>query len=153
MIERVAGCFVRGQSYFRRCYTILTHPIAAVPYLVVLVDTKMLERQHRELSEPTTAHACFLITYPLPSTRRALLGGRIYSSIRVRFDFAGRKDRYSKGGTCVAYVIRNLWAASYISFNSNDNLCRDCNIDKGSAIRHWWRLERSRRRDKGRCRC
>ena len=66
-MERVVGQFVRGQSCFRRCYTILTHIQAAASYLLVmLVDTKMLERQHRELSEPANAHACFLIMYPFP---------------------------------------------------------------------------------------
>ena len=79
-----------------------TYPITAAPYLlVVLVDTKMLKQQQCELSEPANAHVCFLITYPfLPPTRRALLGGRIYTASRFCFDFSGQKDGYSNGCTC-----------------------------------------------------
>jgi len=43
-----------------------TYPIAAAPYiLVVLVETKKLEQQHHDLSEPTNAYAplLFLFTY------------------------------------------------------------------------------------------
>jgi len=80
-----------------------TYPIAAAPYLpVVLLDTKMLEQHRRELSEPANAHTCFLIEYPsLPSTRRAPSGGRIFLATRVRFNIYGRKDRSSYGGTCL----------------------------------------------------
>jgi hypothetical protein len=152
-----------------------THPIATALYLLVmLIDAKMLEKQHRELSDPATAHACFLITSSLPSTRRAHLGGRVYSATRVRFDIFGRKDRYSKGSTRVdplpvpsrtygqphTYLITptTTSAREDVKDDAKMRLTRssntlhtvtrsggDCNIDEGSTVRQWWILERSRR--------
>jgi len=76
------------------------YPIAAGPYiLVVLVDKKKLEQQHRDLSEPTNAHACFLFT--IPSSLHATRTFAWQDILGHCLDFSDRKDIYSNGGICV----------------------------------------------------
>ena len=85
-----------------------TYPIAAAPYiLVVLVETKKLEQQHHDLSEPTNAYAPLLFLFTYHFHAMITLGGRIYSGAHVRLDLSSWKDifeqRYSSQS--LAHVI------------------------------------------------